>query len=67
MISLSRIWRIRTTRCRFGRAKDECGTMRDELKKGGSQKKESEAGRKEQVRFGNESRNVSENKRDASI
>jgi hypothetical protein len=41
--------------------------MKDELKKGGSQKKESEAGRKEQVRFGDESRNVSENKRDASI
>ena len=33
MIGLSRIWRIRTTRCRFGRAKDECGTIKDELKK----------------------------------
>ena len=40
MIGLSRIGRIRTTRCRSGRAKDECGTMKDELKKGGSQKKE---------------------------
>jgi hypothetical protein len=30
MIGLSRIWRIRTTRCRFGTAKDERGTMKDE-------------------------------------
>jgi hypothetical protein len=34
MIGLSRIERIRTTRCRFGRANDECGTMKDELRKG---------------------------------
>jgi hypothetical protein len=40
MIGLSRISRIRKTRCRPGGAKDECGTMKDELKKGGSQKKE---------------------------
>ena len=39
MIGLSRIWRIRKTRCRPGGAKDECGTMKDEPKKGGSQNK----------------------------
>jgi hypothetical protein len=39
MINLSRIWRIRMTSCGFRRAKDECGTMNDELKKAGSQKK----------------------------
>jgi hypothetical protein len=40
MIGLSRICRIRTTRCRFGRAKDECGTMKDELKKGEARRTE---------------------------
>ena len=45
MISLSRIWRIRTTRCRFGRAKDECGTMKDELKKGEARRPERQVGR----------------------
>jgi hypothetical protein len=40
MIGLSRIGKVRTTRCTFGRAKDECGRMKEELKSGGSQKKE---------------------------
>jgi hypothetical protein len=53
MIGLSRIWRIGKSRCRPGGGpKDECGTMKDEAKNGGSQKKEYEAGRKEQVGCG---------------
>jgi hypothetical protein len=39
MIGLSRIWRIRTDEVQIRRAQDECGTMKDELKEGGSQKK----------------------------
>jgi hypothetical protein len=52
---------------RFGRAKDECGTMKDELKE---RRKPEEGVRGRQEGAGqvwNESRNVSENKRDASI
>jgi hypothetical protein len=67
MIGLSRIGRVQTTRSRFGRAKDECGTMKDELKE---RRKPEEAisGRREGAgQVWNESRNVSENKRDASI
>jgi hypothetical protein len=45
MISLSRIGRIRTTRCRFRRAKDEWGTMRDELKKEEARRSKRQAGR----------------------
>jgi hypothetical protein len=51
MTSLSRIWRLRTTRCSFPKAKDECGTMRDELKKGASQE-EGVRGRKEGAESG---------------
>jgi hypothetical protein len=38
--------------CRSGRPKMNAEPMKDELKKGGSQGKEGEAGGKEQVRFG---------------
>jgi hypothetical protein len=53
--------------CRCRKAKDECGTMKDELKE---RRKPEEGVRDRQEGVGqvwNESRNVSENKRDASI
>jgi hypothetical protein len=72
MISLSTIGKMRTTRCRFRRAKDECGTMKEELKMMNERlrRKRDEEVRGRQEGAGqvwNESRNVSENKRDASI
>jgi hypothetical protein len=71
MISLSRIGKMRTTRCR-PQDKDECGTMKEELKMMNERlrrKREEEVrGRQEGAgQVWNESRNVSENKRDASI
>jgi hypothetical protein len=67
MIGLSRIWRIRRTRWRPGGAKDECGTMKDEPKER-MKPEEGARGRKEGAsQLWNESRNVPENKRDASI
>ena len=57
MIGLSRMRRARTTGVPIRQAKDECGTNdKDELKKGGSDKKEEEAGGKEQARFGTKAR-----------
>jgi hypothetical protein len=52
IIGLSRIWRVRTTRCGFGRAKDECGTMRDETQERRKPEEGGRGRRREQVRFG---------------